>query len=146
MIKGKDYIGMSCGAFILNDKGELLLMKRNKNCRNTAWYWTIPWWGVRFWETLEDSLIRETMEEVWVRINIKWLLWIWDDIMKDIEQHWIAVSYLCEIEDGQVKNSEPDKCDELKWFSLDNLPERISVPARVWVGNYGKKKDPPIKH
>ena len=31
MVIGKDYIGVGCGAFILNEKGELLLQQRNKS-------------------------------------------------------------------------------------------------------------------
>lgn len=34
MKKSIDYIGVSCGAMIFNDKGELFLSKRSQNCKN----------------------------------------------------------------------------------------------------------------
>ena len=38
MKKGMDYIGVSCGAMIFNDKGELFLSKRSQNCKNERGY------------------------------------------------------------------------------------------------------------
>ena len=40
MNPGKDYIGVGCGAFILNEKNELLLQQRNKEPEKG--YWSIP--------------------------------------------------------------------------------------------------------
>ena len=39
---GKDYIGVGCGAFILNENNELLMQRRNKEPEKG--YWCIPRW------------------------------------------------------------------------------------------------------
>ena len=58
---GLDYIGVGVGAFILNEKKELLLLKRlsspEKGC------WSIPGGKLEMFETLKDATIRETKEE-----------------------------------------------------------------------------------
>jgi len=62
MKKGIDYIGVSVGAMILNDKKELFLAKRSKNCRNERGHWEIPGGGVNFNEKLVDAIKREMKE------------------------------------------------------------------------------------
>jgi len=133
MIKGKDYIWVGCWAFILNENNELLLMKRNKNCRNKAGYWSIPGWGVDFWETMHSAIIRETMEEIGVKVEVLKLLCYTDDIISEENQHWLGLQFLCKIIEWEVNNLEPHKCEEIKWFSLNNLPSKLTKPTINWV-------------
>jgi len=42
------------------------------------------------------------------------------------KKHWIAFCYHLEYVSGELKNLEPEKHDEVKWFSLDKLPGNIS--------------------
>ena len=129
MIKGKDYIGVGCWAFILNENNELLLMKRSKECRNKADFWSIPGWWAKMFETLKQTLIREVKEEIGVKIEIVKLLSVTDDLIKEEHQHWVAPQFLCKIVDGKVRNMEPHKCEEIKWFNLNNLPNKLTNPT-----------------
>ena len=126
MKKGKDFIGVGCGAHIINGNNQILLMKRNKNCRNKAGYWTIPGGGVDFFENVEEALKREMKEELGIDIEIIQLLSVTNDIIKDESQHWVSPQFLCKIINGIPTNLEPHKCEEITWFDLDKVPEKIT--------------------
>lgn len=121
-----DYIWVWTWALIINDNNQVLLLKRSINSKNEAWYWSQPWWSVEFWETFVEATIREIKEELNVEIKIIRMLCLTDHIIKAENQHWVSPTYLAKIESGELKNLEPHKCDELKWFDLDNLPDKIT--------------------
>ena len=126
MKPGKDFIGVGVGAHIINDKNQILLMKRNKNCRNKAGYWTIPGGRVELFQEVEEALKREIKEELGIDIEIIQLLSVTNDIIKEEEQHWVSPQFLCKITNGTPANLEPQKCDEIAWFDLDKIPEKIT--------------------
>jgi mutator protein MutT len=64
MQKGIDYIGVSAGAIIFNDKGEIFLSKRSQNTSNERGHWETPGGSVEFGETLEQAAKREILEEL----------------------------------------------------------------------------------
>jgi len=39
---------------------------------------------------------------------------------------------------GEVKNMEPDKCDHLAWYPIDNLPDNIVSYVKRAIKNYGR--------
>jgi len=41
---------------------------------------------------------------------------------------------------GEIVNVEPNKCDELKWYSLDELPDNIIPYVRRAINNYKEGK------
>ncbi len=135
MVQGKDYIGVGCGAFILNEKNELLLQQRNKAPERE--YWSIPGGKVEMFEKMEDAIKREVLEETGVEIEIIDLLGICNHIVESEKSHWMSPSFLCKIKNGGVpKIMEPTKHLDLKWFPLDNLPEKITITTKVAIENY----------
>lgn len=140
MIIGKDYIGVGCGAFILNSNEELLLQKRNKEPEKG--YWSIPGGKVEMFETFEEAVKREVKEETDLDIEIIKLNGICDHIV-DIENedkvHWVTPSYLCKVKSGIAKIMEPTKHSEMKWFNLSNLPDNLTIPTKKAINDYKNK-------
>jgi ADP-ribose pyrophosphatase YjhB (NUDIX family) len=50
---------------VLEDK-RILLVKRSKNETKLANFWSVPWWKQDENESVEETVIRELKEEVWV--------------------------------------------------------------------------------
>jgi ADP-ribose pyrophosphatase len=144
MKKGTDYIGIGCGALIINDNNEVLLLKRTQKTRNEADFWSKPGGGVEFGEKVEDAVKREIKEELGVDIELIKFLGFTDHIIKSENQHWVAFNYLAKIISGTVQNLEPEKAEEIKWFKLDSLPENLSQTTREPIDVY-LKSIPPSK-
>ena len=136
MIQGKDYIGVGCGAFILNDKKELLLQLRNKAPEKE--YWSIPGGKVELFETFEEAIKREVKEEIGIEIKVVCLLGICNHIIKDEERHWVSPSYLCEMTEGEPKILEPTKHLDMQWFPLENLPKKVTITTQDAIKHYQK--------
>ena len=138
MKAGKDYIGVGCGAFIINENGQLLLQKRNKESEKG--YWSIPGGKLEWMETFEDAVKREVKEECDVEIKVEKLLGICDHIVKKDNQHWVSPSFLCTITEGIPKIMEPTKHTDMKWFDLDRLPEKLTITTQDAINAYRKQK------
>ena len=134
MKPGKDYIGVGCGAFILNNSNEVLLQQRNKEPEKG--YWSIPGGKLEWMETFEEAVKREIKEECDIDIKVLRLLGICDHIVKSENQHWVSPSFLCKIEKGEPKIMELNKHLDMKWFSLDNLPEKLTITTKDAVNSY----------
>lgn len=115
---GIDCIGVGVGALILNEKNEVLLALRSQKAKNERGKWEIPGGAVEFGETLEAALHREVFEEFGVTVSIVKKFNIVDHILPDEHQHWVAQTFLCRIVSGEPKNCEPEKCDSVGWFSV----------------------------
>jgi ADP-ribose pyrophosphatase len=138
MKAGHDYIGVGCGALIINNKDEVLLLKRTSKTRNSAGFWAKPGGTVEFGEKVEDAVVREIKEELGVDIKIIKFLGFTDGYKKIEGQHWIAFNYLAQIIKGEVKNLEPEKHEEVKWFSVRHLPGNTVQNTTESVSEYLK--------
>lgn len=136
--QGVDYIGIGCGAMILNDKGETLLIKRASKSRNESGCWAHPGGAVEFGESVEDAIRREIREEIGVEVGELRFMGFLNHILHDDGQHWLALHYFAKITSGEPKNLEPGCVDEIRWFALDNLPPVLAMPTRDRIQIYLK--------
>lgn len=140
MKKGVDYIGVSVGAMIFNEKGELFLSKRSQNCKNERGHWETPGGSVEFGETLMRAVAREMLEEYGVEIEIIEQFPAADHFIPAEGQHWVATTFLAKFKSGQKpKIMEPNKCDEIGWFPLDTLPSPLSLITQADLKEYRRR-------
>jgi mutator protein MutT len=127
----KDYIGAGVGGVILNEKKEVLLQKRGEKAKNEVGCWKLPGGAIEWGETAEEALKREIREELGVvEVEIKKFVYYFDDILVGERQHWVVPFYLCRIKNGEPKNMEPGKIDEIRWFPLTKLPKNLAFGTK----------------
>ena len=141
MKPGVDYIGVGCGALIINENNETLLVKRGFNSKNQVGVWSKPGGAVEFEEKVEDAVIREIKEELGVDIELIKFLGFTNHIIKSENQHWTSFNYLAKIVKGEPQILEPDKIEEIKWFSFDDLPENLSQTTSEPIQEYLKSPE-----
>jgi 8-oxo-dGTP diphosphatase len=143
MKKGVDYIGVSAGAMVFNDKGELFLSKRSQHCKNERGHWETPGGGVEFGETLERAVRREMLEEYGTDIELIEQFAAADHLIPAEGQHWVATTFLARFKAGQKPViMEPEKCDEIGWFALDKLPKPLSIITQADLEEYSRRTNP----
>lgn len=86
-------------------------------------------------ETLRQGLAREAMEEIGITIkpedaNFIHLLQYVDD------NEYLYSFYAVETWDGEPEIKEPEKCDDLRWFALDDLPQNIAQVTKLVLQKY----------
>lgn len=106
-------------AIILNDKGEILLSRRiNRIGEGT---YGLIGGKLKKGETFEEGMIRELKEEIDIEVKKEDIEVI--NLANTIDkQHFIQIGILIKKYTGTIQNKEPNKCNDLQFFSLDNLP------------------------
>lgn len=124
-------IRVGCGAFITDDQGRLLLVKRRRNPE--ADHWGLPGGKVDFLEPVPDTIRREIAEELGVTIELTGLLCVVDQIDPAGPSHWVNPVHRARIVAGEPRVMEPDAMSDWGWFALDALPAPLTVSTRTAV-------------
>ncbi len=125
MTKGFDYIGNSVIYFCHDGQGNVLFAKRSQNARDEKGIWDIGGGGIEFGETVEQTLRKEIKEEYNADV-ISFEFLGFRDVHREIDgqkSHWIALDFKVLIDPSGVKIGEPEKFDEIGWFTIDNPPQ-----------------------
>ncbi len=143
MKKGVDYIGVGVGAVIFNSDNKVFLARRGRKARNESGKWEFPGGAVEFGETLEHAVLREVKEEYGFEIEIDELLDVVNHLIPEEKQHWVSPTFLCRLKSGTPSILEPHKCDEIAWFELDEIPEKLlTLASKTSLKSLRKKKNP----
>jgi 8-oxo-dGTP diphosphatase len=130
MTQKESQIRVGAGAVIINEEGKVFLSKRSKNVKLDAGLWETPGGGVEFGETMAEALKRELMEENGVVIEVGEMLDVVEYIDKEKGDHHVSPAFVCKIIEGTPKIMEPDKCEEIGWFSLAEIKK---LPLRSFA-------------
>lgn len=127
MQPGTDYIGITVVFLCHDGKGNYLLSKRSKNARDEHGMWDGGGGAMEFGDTVEATLRKEIEEEYCTEV-IEYQFLGFRDVHRthnDQPTHWISLDHKVLVNRDKVKNGEPHKIDELKWFRIDNLPSNL---------------------
>lgn len=115
-----------------NDKGEYLLQRRANTGFLDGYYDLAPG-HLEYGEPFEQCAVREAREEHGVDIAEADLVLAATFVSNyGDDVHYINVIYEVQKFTGKPKIGEPGKIDDLRWFSPDTLPEKMTVGAQIF--------------
>lgn len=126
--------------FIVNDKKQVLLEKRNSNRKYNPNKWELIGGHVRAREILEDAALRELKEEVGIDISINELIPFGDkevDMLDKASHIFYFYYFKCNLEEKDFV-IQKEELSEVKWFDIDKIIEMINVKDESIV--FGKKR------
>jgi 8-oxo-dGTP diphosphatase len=110
---------------LFNDDNQVLLTKRS----NTGFmdgYYGLPSGHLEQGETISEALVRESKEEVNITpINFEFMRVNHRKASADNQRDYIDFYFITNDYEGELINLEPEKCSELKWCDVNELPDNI---------------------
>ena len=123
---------------LLIKENKILLMKR-KDTGFADGFYSMPAGKLEPKESVENAIIREVKEEINIDIKNETLKTIQVMNRNGTDRERIDYFFTVDRWNGKIKNNEPNKCDDLKWFDINNLPENTIPYIKEAVINYNKK-------
>jgi 8-oxo-dGTP diphosphatase len=117
------------GVGVIIKKENKVLLGKRKNVHGEG-TWGFPGGHLEFKETIEECAIREVAEETNLHVRDIKIGTFTNDIFENENKHYITIFTLTEIESGEVKIMEPEKCEKWEWFDWNDLPDNIFMPMR----------------
>lgn len=120
---------------ILEKEGQILLSRRFQTGFEDGKYGLVSGHAEEK-ETMRESLSREVLEEIGINIfplDFKHVL----TLHRSCGDHE-RIDFFFNIDrwGGEIKNMEPNKCDDLSWFPIDNLPQNTIPYIKKAVSCY----------
>jgi 8-oxo-dGTP diphosphatase len=125
------------GVIIVNKDGQVLVGKRKGSF---AQKWAFPGGNIEMGDTFEATAIREIKEETNLDIVDPKVFAVTNNLetYREEGKHYISIALIATKYSGELKNMEPEKCEELKWVSPNELPQPFFDASRLQVECYLK--------
>lgn len=126
------YIGL------LRNGGQEILLGKRINTGYSDGLYGLPSGHMEENESLCEGIIREASEEVGICVEKKDLQLVhtqWRDTIPGNPGRRIDFFFSCTRWEGEIRNVEPEKCEEWQWFPLNNLPSNIIQPVKLAIQN-----------
>jgi 8-oxo-dGTP diphosphatase len=128
----KKYHSIICATYLLPEKENKVLLLRRFNTGYEDGNYSLVAGHVDEGESVIQTMVREAKEEAGMGVHPEDLELV--HVMhrrKVSDDNRIDFFFKCRAWEGVIQNMEPHKCDDLNWFSLNELPENIINYIRV---------------
>jgi len=126
-----------CAAYLLLVKDNKILLLRRFNTGYEDGKYSLPAGHVDEGESIEGCLIKEAKEEIGISVareNLE-LKHVMHRKATDYNGERLDFFFSCTSWKGEIKNMEPDKCDDLSWFEIDELPDNLIFYVQTAIIN-----------
>lgn len=126
-------------SYLVLIKNNRILLQRRFNTGYEDGKYSVVAGHVDKGETFTEAIIREVKEEAGITLQAEDLsvVHVMNRNIQDNER--IDIFYITEKWTGNIENKEPNKCDDLSWFDLDDMPDNV-IPYIKEAINYIKNK------
>lgn len=123
---------------ILRDEAGRILLIRRSNTGFADGDYCVPCGHVDANEDLKHALIREAKEEIGIIINEKDITFVGATHCQSNKES-VNFFFECTQWQGSPYNAEPKKCDDLAWFSKNDLPKNMMEQSELAIRDYTTK-------
>lgn len=130
-------IKVSTCALILNESGQLWLMRRTPKCRDEHGRWDTCAGTLEYGLTAEENMRKELLEELGVRPHVLEFIGYRDVFRKGADSaHYVGLDFIARVQSADVSRQEPLKHDQGGWFTVTTLPSPLHSQIIVWLDKY----------
>lgn len=119
--------------YLVLRKGPFVLIARRVNTGYQDGNYQVPAGHIEPGELPTEAMVREAKEELGIDIDSDDLRFAHIGFRTKIDDTGDRVDYYFEATcwDGQVQNMEKNKCDDLRWVIVDELPQNTTPHVRI---------------
>lgn len=131
----KDYYQVRTAVYIMFEKDGMILLAKRCNTGYKDGYFAFVQGHIEEGEKPTEAAIREAFEEVGVVIKQQDLEF---GLVchNRVDTHYTDYFFICRKWSGDIANMEPDKCEKLEWFNIDNLPKNSIFQVENYISGY----------
>jgi 8-oxo-dGTP diphosphatase len=111
---------------ILKDSSDRFCLTRRFNTGYMDGFYSLPAGHVEKGEGLVSAMIREAKEEVGVTVTSENLSLVHVSMNLECDPERLEFFFVCTNWEGEVSIQEPDKCDDIAWYGIDEVPQNTT--------------------
>jgi 8-oxo-dGTP diphosphatase len=123
--------------FFLRDDQVLLLRRFNTGYEDGSY--GVPAGHLEGGEPVRMAAVREAREELGIRIDPKGIDFA-GVFHRQSDEERVDFFFAMRDWDGEIRNAEPDKCDQLLWVGMNALPDNTIPYVRLALKNYKSRQ------
>ncbi len=120
----KKRTGASVNAYLILKQGNKILLHLRKNTGYCDGMWSLVAGHVENGESATVAMIRETHEEIGIKLSYDQIKVV-HVMHRQTNRLNVDIFFDCPLWEGNIKNCEPEKCESLEFFPMENLPVNI---------------------